>query len=181
VSKIKTTFNSQEILVEAKTGSKRKLIDYRKAIPTVYNSLKVPGNVWEFSRVRYRMEEYENHPTQKPIALLERIIKASSNAGDLVLDPFSGSFTTSYVAKSLGRRSIGIEIQDEYVKIGLRRLEIAEMFNGYKLEKEKKSFQLKKNDESLDLFSDPKDTIVVQKKVNTEKPYQFPDESYILR
>ncbi len=93
------TFNSKDILVEAKTGSKRKLIDYRKEIPTVYNSEKVPGNVWEFPRVRYRMEEYEDHPTQKPIALLERIIKASSNVGDTILDPFSGTFTTSFVAK----------------------------------------------------------------------------------
>ena len=86
--KRKYVFSSDEILVEAKTGAKRKLIDYRKNPPQVYNSKKVPGNVWEFPRVRYRMDEYENHPTQKPIALLERIIKASSNEGDLVLDPF---------------------------------------------------------------------------------------------
>ena len=71
------TFNADDVLVEAKTGAKRKLIDYRKPIPTVYNSNKVPGNVWEIPRVRYRMDEYENHPTQKPIQLLERIIKAS--------------------------------------------------------------------------------------------------------
>ena len=69
-------FNSQDILVEAKTGAKRKLIDYRKPIPEMYNSKKVPGNVWEIPRVRYRMDEYEKHPTQKPIALLNRIIKA---------------------------------------------------------------------------------------------------------
>jgi site-specific DNA-methyltransferase (adenine-specific) len=138
------TFNSNNILVEAKTGARRKLIDYRKTIPTVYNSEKVPGNVWEFPRVRYRMEEYENHPTQKPIALLERIIKASSNKGDIVLDPFSGTFTTCYVAKTLGRESIGIEIQDEYVKIGLRRLQIAEDFNGEKLQKEIRTFEAKR-------------------------------------
>lgn len=115
------TFNSNDILIEAKTGSQRKLIDYRKNPPRVYNSQKVPGNVWEFSRVRYRMPEYENHPTQKPIELLERVILASSNEGDTVLDPFSGTFTTSYVAKILNRKSIGIELQEEYVKIGLRR------------------------------------------------------------
>lgn len=139
------TFNAKDILVEAKTGSKRKLIDYRKTIPTVYNSEKVPGNVWDFSRVRYRMDEYENHPTQKPISLLERIIKASSNIGDLVLDPFSGTFTTSFVSKKLGRRSIGVEIQDEYVKIGLRRLDLAKEFNGVKLEKKIKSFERQQN------------------------------------
>ncbi len=148
------TFNTNDILVEAKTGAKRKLIDYRKAVPTVYNSEKVPGNVWEFSRVRYRMDEYENHPTQKPILLLERIIKASSNEGDLVLDPFSGTFTTCYVAKELNRNTIGIELQDEYVKIGLRRLQLAEEFNGEKLEKEIRTFETEKiaTQQNLTLF-----------------------------
>src|SRR3989344_2921778 len=125
------TFNKNDILVEAKTGAKRKLIDYRKNPPKVYNSEKVPGNVWEFSRVRYRMDEYENHQTQKPVALLERIIKASSKKGDLILDPFSGSFTTSFVAKKLGRKSIGIELQEDYAKIGLRRLDLQKEYNGH--------------------------------------------------
>lgn len=148
------TFNTNDILVEAKTGAKRKLIDYRKTVPTVYNSEKVPGNVWEFSRVRYRMDEYENHPTQKPISLLERIIKASSCEGDLVLDPFSGTFTTCFVAKELGRNSIGIELQDEYVKIGLRRLGLAEEFKGEKIEKEIRTFETRKieNQTTLTLF-----------------------------
>jgi site-specific DNA-methyltransferase (adenine-specific) len=135
------TFNSEAVLVEAKTGAKRKLIDYRKPIPTVYNSQKVPGNVWEIPRVRYRMGEYENHPTQKPVALLERIILASSNPGDVVLDPFSGTFTTSFVAKKLGRQSIGIEIEEEYVKIGLRRLDILSSYNGEKLRREPRTFE----------------------------------------
>jgi site-specific DNA-methyltransferase (adenine-specific) len=155
-------FNANEILVEAKTGSKRKLIDYRKTIPTIYSTEKVPGNVWEFARVRYRMDEYENHPTQKPIALLERIIKASSNIGDLVMDPFSGTFTTSFVAKELGRNSIGIELQDEYVKIGLRRLRLAEEFKGVKLEKEIRSFESEKkaNVFNLNLFKEPNGTFI---------------------
>lgn len=138
------TFNSKEILVEAKTGAKRKLIDYRKNPPQIYNSEKVPGNVWEFPRVRYRMDEYESHPTQKPIALLERIIKASSNEGDTILDLFAGTFTTSFVAKQLNRKSVGIELQEEYVKIGLRRLEIKETFNGEKLRKPKRNFKSRK-------------------------------------
>ena len=135
------TFNVQDILVEAKTGAKRKLIDYRKSIPTVYNSQKVPGNVWEMPRVRYRMEEYENHPTQKPIKLLERIVLASSNPGDMVLDPFAGTFTTSLVAQQLGRGSIGIEIEEEYVKIGLRRLQIASTYHGEMLHRKPRSFE----------------------------------------
>ena len=78
------TFNGDAILVEAKTGSQRALINYRKNPPQPYNHQKVPGNVWDFPRVRYLMDEYENHPTQKPEALLKRIILASSNPGDIV-------------------------------------------------------------------------------------------------
>jgi site-specific DNA-methyltransferase (adenine-specific) len=88
------------------------------------------------------MDEYENHPSQKPITLLERIILASSNIGDIILDPFSGTFTTSFVAKLNKRKSIGIEIQEEYVKIGLRRLQIISEYNGEKLTKERRSFEL---------------------------------------
>ena len=131
------TFNHEDILVEAKTGAKRKLIDYRKNPPQPYNTEKVPGNVWEFNRVRFKMDEYENHPTQKPESLLERIIRASSNPGDLVLDPFSGSFTTSAVAVKLGRNAIGIEINEEYFEIGLRRTDISNKYKGKLLLKEK--------------------------------------------
>jgi site-specific DNA-methyltransferase (adenine-specific) len=134
------TFNASEIKVQARTGAERKLIDYRKPVPTVYNSTKVPGNVWEIPRVRYRMPEYEEHPTQKPVALLERIVKASSNPGDLVLDPFAGTFTTGFVAEKLGRRFIGIEIEEQYVKIGLRRLNITTHFKGELLVKPLKSY-----------------------------------------
>lgn len=119
--KSKYCFNSKDILVEAKTGSQRKLIDYRKDPPQPYNTLKVPGNVWNFNRVRFRMKEYQNHPTQKPEVLLDRIIKVSSNIGDVVLDPFSGSFTTCKVAQELNRKSIGIELNEEYFKIGVKR------------------------------------------------------------
>lgn len=137
------TFNADDIRVEAKTGAQRKLIDYRKNPPQPYNTSKIPGNVWDFARVRYRMDEYENHPTQKPIALLERIIKASSKEGDTVLDPFSGSFTTSYVAKTLGRKTIGIDLQEEYIKIGLRRLGLATEYKGEMLVKPLKETKIK--------------------------------------
>ena len=135
--KSKYTFNYKDILVEAKTGAQRKLIDYRKKVPTPYNTQKVPGNVWNFSRVRFKMEEYENHPTQKPEALLKRIILASSNKGDIVLDPFSGTFTTSGVAVKLGRKAIGIELNKDYYKIGIRRTGISNEYNGQLLEKDK--------------------------------------------
>ncbi len=132
------TFNGDAILVEAKTGSQRALIDYRKNPPQPYNHQKVPGNVWDFPRVRYLMDEYENHPTQKPEALLKRIILASSNPGDIVLDPFAGSFTTGAVAVSSGRKFIGIEINSEYIKMGLRRLDVASHYSAEELAKVKK-------------------------------------------
>jgi site-specific DNA-methyltransferase (adenine-specific) len=116
------TFNAADIKVEAKTGAKRRLIDYRKKEPRVYNTTKVPGNVWYFPRVRYRMPEYQKHPSQKPESLLERILLASSNEGDTVLDPFAGSFTTAAVGKRLGRKTISIELEGEYVENGIKRL-----------------------------------------------------------
>ncbi|MCY4001965.1 MAG: adenine-specific DNA-methyltransferase [Bacteroidetes bacterium] len=128
------TFNYDDIAIEAKTGAKRKLIDYRKAVPSEYSSIKNPGNVWYFARVRYRMHEYENHPTQKPESLLNRIILASSNPGDVVLDPFAGTYTTCAVASRLGRRSIGIDLNPDYVDIGLRRVLGYSSLNGRPLE-----------------------------------------------
>ena len=137
------TFNAEAISVEAKTGAKRNLIDYRKAIPRPYNTKKIPGNVWDFPRVRYRMDEYEIHPSQKPEALLERIILASSNSGDTVLDPFAGTFTTGAVAKSLGRKSISIEMVPAYVEIGLRRVLEYSQHNNQKLAKPAKNTKQK--------------------------------------
>lgn len=137
------TFNADDILVEAKTGARRKLIDYRGEVPKPYNTEKVPGNVWDFHRVRYRMDEYEKHPSQKPEALLERIIRASSNIGDTVLDPFSGTFTTAAVARALGRQSVSIESQEEYLKIGLRRVLSIDEYQGERLEKPKKNTKVR--------------------------------------
>lgn len=141
----KYTFNCHEIAVEAKTGAVRKLIDYRKAEPAPYNTKKVPGNVWSFSRVRYRMDEYEEHPSQKPESLLERIILASSNPGDMVMDPFSGTFTTSAISKKLGRCSIGIELQRDYIKTGLRRLGIVKELDGEPLAALNKNYTIRTN------------------------------------
>ncbi len=62
------------------------------------------------------------HPTQKPEEMLKRIIIASSNKGDTVLDPFLGSGTTAFVAKKLGRNWIGIEKSEKYVDIAQKRM-----------------------------------------------------------
>jgi DNA modification methylase len=81
-----------------------------------------PGDVWQFSHVHYSSKEREEHPTQKPEAVLERMIRASSNIGDIVLDPFVGSGTTCKVARDLGRRWIGIDINPDYIAISERRM-----------------------------------------------------------
>ena len=88
-------------------------------------------------------KERTSHPTQKPLSLIKDLVKKHSNEGDVVLDPFSGTFTTCYVAKQLNRKFIGIEIQEEYLKIGLRRLGIATEYKGEQLVKQKKSYRKK--------------------------------------
>lgn len=81
-----------------------------------------PGDVWKFSHVHYSNPNRQNHPTQKPEGLFERIILASSDEGDLVLDPFSGSGTTQRVCQQLNRKCTGIEINPEYVQMTTERL-----------------------------------------------------------
>ena len=88
-----------------------------------------PGDVWSFSHVHYCAAEREKHPTQKPEGAIERIIMASSNEGDLVLDPFIGSGTTARVASVLGRHFVGIELNPDYVELAGRRLKAT--FEGF--------------------------------------------------
>jgi site-specific DNA-methyltransferase (adenine-specific) len=72
------------------------------------------------------MPENTDHPTQKSEKLLAKIILSSTNKGDFVFDPFLGSGTTLVVAKKLGRRFLGIEIDKEYCLLAAKRLEMAE-------------------------------------------------------
>ncbi len=89
--------------------------------------LTYPSNLWTDITVPFwSMPENTEHPTQKPEKLLAKIILASSNPGDIVLDPFLGSGTTSVVAKKLGRHYIGIEIDETYCCLAEKRLDMAE-------------------------------------------------------
>ncbi len=84
---------------------------------------KVPDDVWSFSRVCGTFKERVKwHPCQMPERLLERIIKVSSNPGDLVIDPFSGSGTTCVVAAGLKRSYCGIDLSRLYVKHSQKRI-----------------------------------------------------------
>lgn len=86
-----------------------------------------PSNLWTDITVPFwSMPENTEHPTQKPEKLLARIILASSNPGDLVLDPFLGSGTTSVAAKKLGRRFVGVERDERYCCLAEKRLALAE-------------------------------------------------------
>jgi len=88
-----------------------------------------PGDVWEFSHVHYCNGDRQKHPTQKPEGLIERIILSSSNIGDLVVDPFSGSGTTLRVSQQLRRNCIGIEINSQYVE--LTKIRLDKPFDGF--------------------------------------------------
>lgn len=88
-----------------------------------------PGNVWEFSHMHYCNKNRKPHPTQKPEALFERMILASSNPGETVLDPFLGSGTALRVCQQTERNGIGIEINPEYVEMAESRLK--EPFVGF--------------------------------------------------
>jgi len=89
--------------------------------------LTFPSNLWTDLTVPFwSMSENTSHPTQKPEKLLARLILASSNPGDIVLDPFLGSGTTSVTAKKLGRRYVGIEIDPHYCCLTEKRLAQAE-------------------------------------------------------
>lgn len=87
-----------------------------------------PSNFWTDITIPFwSMPENTEHPTQKSEKLIAKLILASSNPGDFVLDPFVGSGTTSVVAKKLDRRYLGIDLNEEYCLLTERRLELAEI------------------------------------------------------
>jgi len=78
------------------------------------------SNVWD--DIDFYSED-RDHPTQKPLELIERLIKTTSNEGDNILDPMIGSGTTAIAAQNLDRNYIGFEIDDEYFEVAKDRLE----------------------------------------------------------
>lgn len=79
-------------------------------------------DVWILDSVKKEEKKYGKHPTQKPIVLLELIIKASTKKKDIVLDPFCGSSTTGVACKKLGRYYIGIDNNESFIKLSQERL-----------------------------------------------------------
>lgn len=90
-----------------------------------------PSNIWtDISVPFWSMPENTDHPTQKPEKLLAKVLLASTNENDLVLDPFAGSGTTAVTAKKLGRRFVVIESDEQYCLLAQKRLEMAETDRG---------------------------------------------------
>ncbi|MEW6731329.1 MAG: site-specific DNA-methyltransferase [Acidobacteriota bacterium] len=84
-----------------------------------------PANIWHDITVPFwSMRENTPHPTQKPEKLIERLLIASSNTGDLVLDPFMGSGTTAAVARRHSRHFVGFEVNTNYLRLALKRLSL---------------------------------------------------------
>ena len=83
---------------------------------------RTPYDVFQFNIVKNVSKDKTGHPCQIPVSLLEIFVKASSNKGELVLDPFGGSFSTAHACKNLGRNSISIELDKDYCEIGEKRL-----------------------------------------------------------
>ena len=120
--------NAHETLVWASKGEKAKYTFNYRAMKTLNDELQMRSD-WEFpicgGPERLRQDGHKVHPTQKPEALLYRVLLASTKAGDVVLDPFFGTGTTGAVAKRLRRRWIGIEREGAYVEAARERIAAA--------------------------------------------------------
>ena len=94
------------------------------------NGGKQMKSVWRMPAPRNDEKRFGKHPTQKPVGLVERCILASTNEGDLVLDPFLGGGTTAVAAVEARRRCVGIELEDANIKLASRRAaHAATLFN----------------------------------------------------
>jgi site-specific DNA-methyltransferase (adenine-specific) len=107
-------------------ASKTKKYLFNYDIAKQLNNGKQMKNLWEINAERHKTK----HPTEKPEALLKRIILLGSKEGQTILDPFMGSGTTGVVAKQLNRNFIGIEISPEYFEIAANRIKnVINLFN----------------------------------------------------
>jgi len=115
------THATETIIWAAKNKKSRHTFHYK--LMKEQNRGKQMKSVWEIKPPEPWEKKFGKHPTQKPVALLERILLASTSEGDLVLDPFSGSGTTALAAMRTGRKAIGIEIETGYIEQTTKRLQ----------------------------------------------------------
>ncbi len=115
--------HSTETILWARKNEKKARHVFHYQLMKHQNGGKQMKDVWSGPLTPQKEKEFGKHPTQKPLYLLKRIIEASTSPGDLVLDPFCGSSTTGLAAKLLGRRYIGIDNSEEYIKLSVCRLQ----------------------------------------------------------
>lgn len=115
------SFTAEYIIWARKSASHPHFFDCEK-MEELNDGKRMP-DVWQIPIVRPWEMRCGQHPTQKPLKLLHRIILASTRPGELILDPFAGSCTTGVAANLLGRRFIGIDKESEYLQIGHKRRE----------------------------------------------------------
>ncbi len=113
------THATETIIWAARDARSRYHFDYQAM--KAENAGKQMRSLWSILPPRKAEKRFGKHPTQKPLALLDRILRAASRPGDLVLDPFNGSGTTGVAAALLGRRYIGIDLDDRYLRITVKR------------------------------------------------------------
>ena len=120
--------NAHETLIWASKSEKSKYTFNYRAMKTLNDELQMRSD-WVLpicsGPERLRRNGTKAHPTQKPEALLYRVMLATTHKGDVVLDPFFGTGTTGAVAKRLGRDWIGCEREDDYIEVALERIELA--------------------------------------------------------
>lgn len=127
------THSTETILWAAKNKDSRHCFNYETM--KKMNNNKQMLSLWSIKAPGSTEKIYGKHPTQKPLELLDRIVKASTRTGDIVLDPFSGSGTTGIAAYKEGRQFIGVELEEEYLKTSIKRLK--DEFDTVKYGKEK--------------------------------------------
>lgn len=118
-------FNLDSVRVPQKYPGKRYYRGPKKGEFSCNPLGKNPGDVWELPNVKAHHVEKTNHPCQFPIALVQRLIRAFTDKGDVVLDPFLGSGTTAAAALLESRRVIGAEIKQKYYHTAIRRCQEA--------------------------------------------------------
>jgi len=115
--------HSTETVLWAKKDISKAKHKFNYDVMKKLNNNKQMKDVWETSLTKPSEKKCGKHPTQKPIELLEKIILASTDENDLILDPFNGSGTTGIVANRLNRKYIGIEKEKEYLDLTIKRKE----------------------------------------------------------
>lgn len=115
--------HSTETILWAKKDIKNAKHKFNYSLMRELNDGKQMKDVWESSLTKPSEKKCGKHPTQKPMEILEKIILASTDENDLILDPFNGSGTTGIVASRLNRKYIGIEKEKEFLDLTIRRKE----------------------------------------------------------